>query len=795
MRIVTLALFALVLGFVVVASCRAPIKTEPEPATTDPILAVGHGAFIGADGKEVRPNRDFIQSAQQHYISTILKSAATGDTPKRLDDARIQQIRKLIYDRVKDNILANGIFLDWLIEEGQPEDSARLTIYGNALRWYYYLHILDNRRPEENTWHKGLDPETADELDRNGVPTTVYLKTTAGGAEYRGECREAGVPVPDAMFSAEWALQGTFDNEFISTSSQAELWLFESTSPQGACLALPRYPASGGGFSNEAELLGIICLGTVTNKTCFFDNPRGRTFTRGVEVSINEFVGGADLVANGQGVCSDCHAGENPYVVHPEKPAFAGLPNLQPSGWPDPLVVASWPQNPGPTNLLDAVSSTGQCDSCHRVGSAGRFPEVSTELPGYCNVVLATAIGTSPRRTMPPFGMDRSLFTAHINALVDACGDPPTGGGVVVEVDVPDDPGFISPPIIVDPCYQCAEQVAVRGAILDAKLELSINGTAVGSRIVRSIYREDFNTPPLVAGDILTATQEFGGVVSAPSVPVTVRDHTVDYPSGIPTPEVDPVLIHECGDIIAVRHIPGARITVFTNGTVPSSRSTSTDWSAVFPGKRPFDVGDAFTAQAELCGDVSPTSPAATAIAAPTSLPAPTLDPATVFAGQELVAIENITHGARVSLTEASFGPVGDFTWPVSWFPDYDVASQIGGPLSAGDQLITIQKLCTEGPRSQTPPAVGCDELPAPRIRHPRVGDVFVVVTESVPGARIRVYDATGDELGDGAGTVIALKRAITGADTLTIVQQLGECTSSTGYVVSVRNPKSSTDG
>jgi hypothetical protein len=47
---------------------------------------------------------------------------------------------------------------------------------------------------------------------------------------------------------------------------------------------------------------------------------------------------------------------------------------------------------------------------------------------------------------------------------------------------------------------------------------------------------------------------------------------------------------------------------------------------------------------------------------------------------------------------------------------------------------------------------------------------------------------ASGDELGDGSGTVITSKRVLTGADTITVVQQLDECTSRTGYRVSARN-------
>ena len=164
--------------------------------------------------------------------------------------------------------------------------------------------------------------------------------------------------------------------------------------------------------------------------------------------------------------------------------------------------------------------------------------------------------------------------------------------------------------------------------------------------------------------------------------------------------------------------------------------------------------------------------------------------PDMTFTGQELVTINNLAHGAVTSVAENSFGDIGKFETPISWMPDYDVATRMGSPLSTGDVLSVGQTLCTDGPVFTGEPAVSCDELPAPLIEHPIVGRDWVVVTSAVPGARIRVYDDADDELGDSSGTIIMLKRAITGVDILTVTQQVGECTSSTGYRVSVRNPK-----
>ena len=772
-------------------------KNANERLPGDPILAIGHGAIVGADGQEVELNANFIAMVQKYYIQKLLNENERRDKRLRLPGARIDESRSTIASEVDDETLANALFLDWLIEKTQPENTAQLTIANNALRWHYVGKIQkDPMLPKENVWGKGLPPDVAKQLERK-LGIKILALTNAAGEAYRRECEQADVPVPNFMFGDEWRFVGEVQDEFLSSSLKAELWIHESQSPPGVCLALPRFPTGG----DRAELFGVICLGTQTSKACFFDNPKGKFFQRNVRIDFKEFLGGTDLVANGQGVCSDCHAGENPYVVHPEKPAFASvISQLRPMAWHDPLVDASWPQNPGPTNQLDAVPSPGRCDSCHRVGSAGRFPEVSTLLPQYCEVVLGTAAGISSKRTMPmPVALaDRNLFLDHINSLMASCSTPPSGGGVVVDVDYQEDPTVLTPPLVVDPIYQCATTVGVRGAVLDAKVTLSINGTDVDViSPVRSTHLVEFTgLAELKAGDKVTASQEKDGVVTVSAV-VTVRDHTVDYPAGLPAPSIDPTLIYECAKIISIRHVPSAKVTIFTNGGNAVTRiGGSTGWTIFGPGKQPFEIGDDFTAEISLCDDPSPRSPSgvAVAVAAPKTLPPATSSPPETYSGQELVTLENLTNGSQTTIAEVAAGSLGSFSTSVSWYPDFDVATPLGRRLVVGDKLTATQMLCDIESTGEIPPTVRCDELPAPRIQHPIVGNNYVVVTQSVPGARIRVYDAADREIGDGSGTIIILTRVLTGADVLTVVQQVGDCTSKTGYRVSVRNPQGPND-
>jgi hypothetical protein len=769
-------------GLALLAACKpsAPPANEVRAAAAplvDTLVTTGHGQFFGPNGEIVEPTPRLMEAAQRHHIAALRA---------RANPARVAEIEQSIDALVDDEFLARALLIDWLAQTVQPDDLAQVTAMNNAIRWRYVTQIQrDPVMPRGGEWWKGLEPEVARQLDVRGIPASQA--TSASGQDYLVECRQNDVPVPPPMFSAGWENRGVLERSFLfATGSRAELWSYVSSNPAGVCLALPRYAVEGGNVSDIAEPLGIICLGTESGKACFFDNPSGQGFPRGEPVPMLEFLGGSALASNGQGTCTDCHAGENPFVVHPQDPAYAGLSvSLLPNGWHEPLVDESWPQNPGPTHLLDAIPSPGRCTSCHRLGGAGRFPQLSTELPGYCAAVLENAIG--PGGTMPPEGTSppKSAFASHIERLRAACQTPPSTGEDV-EVDIPDDPDFISPPTVIDPLYQCATKVAVRGAILDASLSLFVNGVLIDSMVARDPNQVDFDVPALVVNDVVTTRQEYGGALSAASAPVVVRDHRLDFPDGLPAPAIEPSLVYECAEVISVRHVPGATITVLSNGTDPTTGSGSTDWTLVSPAKRPFVVGDSYTARQALCTDTSGISPPVTAVAEPATIPAPTFDPPATYAGQELVTIESLVNGSRTAIGKepSPSQPLASFTTSISRRPDYDLATAFGGPLSAGDVLLANQALCTTSAR--TPSLVGeCAALPAPRVDHPVVGDTFILVTESVPGARIRIYDAADDELGDGSGTIIRLDRAITSSDTLTVVQQVGSCTSSEGYRIS----------
>lgn len=278
--------------------------------------------------------------------------------------------------------------------------------------------------------------------------------TTSAGQAYINECLAAGIPIPPAINLmdpagvAGWRSQG-----FIPTSTQfivgtpAEVRTFhKTTSPDGMCIALPRYTDS---TRTNVLLDGVICMGRQSSKVCFWDNQwtnpatgnvEAFTFPAGTQIPIGVpstpdgkyQAGGKEIEFGPGGVCTDCHAGENPYIIHPRAnlaetgPAvlwqsLSGAPQNLPTmavNRYDPLVAATWPQN----QLSQAEPTVpGECSACHTKGGAGRFPHLSNNLSSYCNTILTQAIS----RTMPPGspGSASAVATAFKNAW---CGGPPS---------------------------------------------------------------------------------------------------------------------------------------------------------------------------------------------------------------------------------------------------------------------------------------------------------------------------------------------------------------------------------
>lgn len=149
-----------------------------------------------------------------------------------------------------------------------------------------------------------------------------------------------------------------------------------------------------------------------------------------------------------------------------------------------------------------------------------------------------------------------------------------------------------------------------------------------------------------------------------------------------------------------------------------------------------------------------------------------------VYEGQTEFYVADVVQGAVVTVF-VNGNPVHQE--PSGWQGDYVV---LPNPLSAGDKITTMQSLCSDSPKSPDISVIDCKFLPAPQIATPRIGDTWVTVTSAVPGARIRVYDGSLTEIGDGSGDRIYLYRPILPGDVLLVVQEVGGCEGSTGWQV-----------
>jgi hypothetical protein len=276
------------------------------------------------------------------------------------------------------------------------------------------------------------------------VPPFALLQSREA---YQKTCIKNGVPVPPNWGAAGWKEAGVVGAPFIENPQKAGLWYFKGTAPAGICLGLPRYDNVA---NPTTKLFGIICMGEKKIKdanaedrvgACFWDwddkpNPIPLT---GQKVPLTNFAAGAELGLGG--ICSDCHAGENAFVVHPDDATFAKfdgvtLPSLDAKAWYLPIgLKAAWPKNLFPTTTeaklgeakLDQKTE-GSCLSCHRL------PEISkpdAKIKDYCSTVLSQAVqggtdnGTVIRKTMPPLdaaGMADTLdYSQHIGKLNDLC--------------------------------------------------------------------------------------------------------------------------------------------------------------------------------------------------------------------------------------------------------------------------------------------------------------------------------------------------------------------------------------
>ncbi len=380
----------------------------------DPIPFVEHDGLFDADGNEIEATPEFVEFAQNLYLG-VLGAQASEIERARLEHKRDNVFRDADWDPV-DRLLAVGALVDWFIDEVNPLDADAMRRKNDLLR--------EALVPDPGS--HALPPELEERLSAEELDTT-YVTLQVARARYVERCRAAGVPIPPDWGTSAWGTsRGRLTVDFLFQNDPgARVFVYKSTEPEGVCFALPR-------GEEVISALGIICLGKASSNACFWDNQdeTGQAFYIDLDeqVPLAWFAAGPELEGGAGGVCVDCHAGENPFIIHPGtslgRPVLDDVP-LMPDDWHKPLVHPSWPKYE-PSTLLDGVESASKCTTCHSRGEeGGRLPSVSgSRNPDWCEKILLEAL----LQTMPEDAVGDPSYRAHVAALAKACGNFPKIG-------------------------------------------------------------------------------------------------------------------------------------------------------------------------------------------------------------------------------------------------------------------------------------------------------------------------------------------------------------------------------
>ncbi|MGH3145245.1 MAG: hypothetical protein ACRDTR_05535 [Rubrobacter sp.] len=349
-------------------------------------------------------------------------------------------------------------------------------------------------------------------------------------------------------------------------------------------------------------------------------------------------------------------------------------------------------------------------------------------------------------------------------------------GSQIVErerLDLRDNPELLSPPVVVEPLYGCAAAVTVQSYAPGAEIEIRVDASIVATAPGGFPWPDGVTIQlpaPLVAGERVRARQRTTMAQSDWSAPVTVRDHTRDYPAGPPRPEINPAPVYRCGVRTGVSNLlTGGDVWITADGAEVGRVQGCSQHQGVNVSPA-YGLGQKVRAWFELCNDPSPPSLEHTTQVPPSPLPQLTFDP--TYEGGQQVTVRGVVNGARVTLSRGGT-PVG--TWPC-----WGYALTVGGlsPFASGEAFSATQSMCPGDPSSH--PGEGtvqpCSALPAPQVGPVQAGDNRITLTGFVPDAIIRVY-LNGVQVGASGGPVVLLSARVFRGDTLHVVQDLLGCT------------------
>jgi hypothetical protein len=94
------SVITLLIAVIIVLSFPYCNRHQLEMLKEDPIITIGHGAFIGQDGKPLEITEKFLEQMQDYYIAYLgIEKAVMGEGTD-FNAQKADEIRKIIYKEV-----------------------------------------------------------------------------------------------------------------------------------------------------------------------------------------------------------------------------------------------------------------------------------------------------------------------------------------------------------------------------------------------------------------------------------------------------------------------------------------------------------------------------------------------------------------------------------------------------------------------------------------------------------------------------------------------------------------------
>jgi len=174
-----------------------------------------------------------------------------------------------------------------------------------------------------------VEPPKEGANSRSPVLTQAANLGIMAEGDYLGSCRAKGVPIPPDWkpSSSAWERHGnlntilltsnTLDQASVDHTSFASIWSYASPAVRGACIALGR---NGGSFQ-------VICQSATTGHACFWGNDPSSPHTswtpETAELQMALLHDPVQGFAPGTVPCTECHRGNNAFLVAPDDPTWA----------------------------------------------------------------------------------------------------------------------------------------------------------------------------------------------------------------------------------------------------------------------------------------------------------------------------------------------------------------------------------------------------------------------------------------------------------------------------------------